>query len=188
VESLSIHKPGAPEDLFVVFLFNFILQLEKWITRVVNWPKGEGLPAPHLFQIANECCQRAKEGESIFRDQELEQHNLYYRQSDQYNCGIFLLINITTVYAADTRYHQNWLEVQDPGDLFTKVLKPYFDVAKRGKKQAKVLAKQSFWFRFNFIVLLHTIAPSKHYTLCGVYASGLYSLHLKLPGGKTRKF
>jgi hypothetical protein len=186
VESLNLHEPGAPEDLFVVFLFDFILQLEKWITRVVNQPEGEGLSAPNLFVIANECRQRTKEGESLFNDQEFEQHNLYYRQSDQPNCGIFLLINVSAVYVANTLFHQNWLEIQGPVDLFTKVLKPYFDVAKGSKKQAKELDKWASWFRFNLISLLTELAPNKHFhVLCD--GTGSYSLHLDLPGGKSKQ-
>ncbi len=187
VDSLSIHEVGAPEDLFVVFLFDVILHLEKWITKVVNRTEGQALPAPFLFQIANECRQRAKEGGSIFCAQDFEQHNSYYRQPDGYNCGIFSLINTTAVYAAETQYNQNWLEVRDPGDLFSKVLKPYFDVAKGGKKMTKELAKRAQWFRYNFIRLMATVAPSKHYKVCEDHSTGSYSLHLRLPGAKTGK-
>jgi hypothetical protein len=41
------------------------------------------------------------------------------------------------VYVADTLYHQNWLEVRELNYLFSKILKPYFDVAKGSKKQKK---------------------------------------------------
>ncbi len=184
VDSLGNHEIGAPEDLFVVFLFDVILQLEKWITRLVNRTDGDPFPPPGLIQIARECRQRAKEGQSIFRAEEFEKHNSYYQQSDDFNCGIFSLINVTAVYVADTKFSQNWLEIRDPADFFTKVLKPYFDVAKGGKKLTKELAQRAHWFRYNYIRLMASVAPSKHYMVGADQDSGSYALYLKLRGGK----
>jgi hypothetical protein len=69
----------------------------------------------------------------MFDAKAFEQHQLYYRQSDDWNCGIFSVINMTSVYVADVIYQQNWLDIRERKDLFSKVLQPYWDVAKGGK-------------------------------------------------------
>jgi hypothetical protein len=172
------HTIGSPEDLFVVFLFEVIFYLEKYVTKVVNRRDEDPYPAPDLVKMARECRQRVQQGTSMLETKDFEQHQLFYRQPDGWNCGIFSVINMTAVYAADVVYHQNWLEIRDSKDLFNKVLSPYWDVAKGGKGQKKDLLKRAHWFRYNFILLLEKEAPNKHYFVKSDKVTGNYSLSL----------
>jgi hypothetical protein len=137
-----------------VFLFEVIFYLEKYVTKVVNRCDEDPFPSPDLVKMAQECRQRVKQGTAMIEAKAFEQHQLFYRQSDGWNCGIFSVINTTAVYVADVLYHQNWLEIRDSKDFFNKVLQPYWDVAKGGKGQKKDLLKRVHWFRYNFILLL----------------------------------
>jgi hypothetical protein len=138
-----LHTNGSPEDLFVVFLFEVIFYLEKYVTKVVNRRDEDPFPSPDLVKMAQECRQWVKQGTAMIEAKAFEQHQLFYRQSDGWNCGIFSVINTTAVYVADVLYHQNWLEIRDSKDFFNKVLQPYWDVAKGGKGQKKDYSSES---------------------------------------------
>jgi hypothetical protein len=51
------HTNGSPEDVFVVFLHEVILHLEKLDTKVFNRHDGDPFPSPDIVKMAQECCQ-----------------------------------------------------------------------------------------------------------------------------------
>ena len=182
-DSLGFHEKQSPEDLFVVFIFDVLLHLEKWITKVVGLKAsiGEGapLPKPDLINMASNCRDRAFMGTSIFNPNSFESHKKYYTQADSHNCGIFSIINVPAAYVSDAKYHLNWPEIRSPNDFFREVLKPYWQVCDGGKLQRKEVMIRIEHFCYNYILLAQRKAPSKHYKVATDPANGKYWLRLR---------
>jgi hypothetical protein len=165
-DSLSQHEFGSDEDLFVVFLFDFLLHLEKYITQLttLKLKLGDDVPSPNLAQLGDDCRERARTRNSIFANNPFEGHKLFYQQAtnDSYNCGIFAIINVTAVYLADL-YSFDWVNVRDTKTLFDKVMKPYWHVQQGGTGQKKGKALRCKAFRYNMIAMVQTHYPSSRY-------------------------
>ncbi len=164
-DSISEHEFGSSEDLFVVFLFDVILHLEKYITILTNLKAGASVPSPELAKLGNASRERAIGKASIFGEQLFQSHKKFYKQNndDSFNCGIYACINVTSVYLADRYSSVDWVELRDAHAFFMQVMQPYWRIQRGGKQQVREKWNRCQLFRTNMISMCQSAYPSTWY-------------------------
>jgi hypothetical protein len=108
IANLDSTGGGKGMNTFVYWLLSVIYELEVWVTEFLNTPPGVVIVNPKLADIGRKCKRKARSFDHVVCAIPIQHVTQIPQQTDQWNCGIFAVMNARAAFLVDINHHVSW--------------------------------------------------------------------------------